>query len=72
LIPEMPPEANWEDSLCERLAYHREAGHRLNIVIVAEGAKDCNGKQISSEYVKEVSFFLFLLSILYKCQLAYI
>lgn len=43
-----------EDHLCKRLQYHRIAGHRLNIVIVAEGACDLNGNPITSEYVKKV------------------
>lgn len=54
LIPENPPDINWEDTLCKRLTYHREAGHRLNIVLVAEGAIDKEGKRITSEYVKNV------------------
>ena len=40
--------------MCKRLQYHRLAGHRLNIVIVAEGACDSFGNPITSEYVKEV------------------
>ena len=43
-----------EDCMCKRIAYHREEGHRLNIIIVAEGAVDKSGKVISSEYVKNV------------------
>lgn len=54
LIPENPPDQNWEDTICKRLSYHRETGHRLNIVIVAEGAIDKQGNRISSEYVKNV------------------
>jgi 6-phosphofructokinase 1 len=54
LKPENPPEPGWEDILCRRLAYHREEGHRLNIIIVAEGAVDSEGNPITSEYVKNV------------------
>ena len=54
MIPENAPEPDWEDHMCRRLAYHREAGHRLNIVIVAEGAIDKDGKPITSNYVKDV------------------
>ena len=54
LIPENPPELDWEDCMCKRLAYHREEGHRLNIIIVAEGAIDRTGKPITSEYVRNV------------------
>jgi 6-phosphofructokinase 1 len=55
LIPERPPEPGWENKLCERLSYQREAGHRLNIVVVSEGAIDGEGKPITSDYVKDVS-----------------
>jgi 6-phosphofructokinase 1 len=54
MIPENPPEAGWENKLCKRLSLQREAGNRLNIVIVAEGAIDREGKQITSTYIKEV------------------
>uniref|UniRef100_A0A8C5RGA5 Phosphofructokinase, liver type n=1 Tax=Laticauda laticaudata TaxID=8630 RepID=A0A8C5RGA5_LATLA len=47
-IPESPPEDGWEDFMCERL------GSRLNIIIIAEGAIDRNGKPITSNYVKEL------------------
>lgn len=40
--------------MCMRLASHREEGHRLNIIIVAEGAIDQNGQSITAEYVKNV------------------
>ena len=55
MIPESPPELGWEDKLCKRLSQQREAGHRLNIIIVAEGAMDREGKPISSNYVKDVN-----------------
>ena len=32
-IPENPPENGWQDKLCRRLSYQREAGHRLNIIM---------------------------------------
>lgn len=53
MIPENPPREGWEDKLCKRLAAQREVGHRLNIIIIAEGAIDNTGKTISSNYVKE-------------------
>jgi 6-phosphofructokinase 1 len=55
MIPENPPETGWEDKLCKRLSLQRERGNRLNIIIVAEGAVDREGKPITSNYVKEVS-----------------
>ncbi len=55
LIPENPPNVeNWEEKMCEVLKAGREMGRRDSIVIVAEGARDRNGKPISSDYVKQV------------------
>jgi 6-phosphofructokinase 1 len=54
LIPENPPIKGWEDKLCARLAMQREYGHRLNIIVVAEGAIDREGNAISSDYVKRI------------------
>ncbi|KAM3834228.1 ATP-dependent 6-phosphofructokinase, liver type isoform 2-T2 [Vipera latastei] len=53
-IPESPPEDGWEDFMCERLGEARSRGSRLNIIIIAEGAIDRNGKPITSNYVKEL------------------
>lgn len=54
LIPEHPPEGDWEHEMCELLRAGRAAGRRDSIVVVAEGARDRNGKPISSEYIKQV------------------
>nr|XP_021534922.1 ATP-dependent 6-phosphofructokinase, liver type isoform X2 [Neomonachus schauinslandi] len=54
-IPEAPPEDGWENFMCERLGETRSRGSRLNIIIIAEGAIDRNGKPISSRYVKDSS-----------------
>ncbi|KAM6934429.1 ATP-dependent 6-phosphofructokinase, liver type [Xenentodon cancila] len=53
-IPESPPLEGWEDSMCARLEGSRTKGSRLNIIIVAEGAIDSNGKPISSTYIKDL------------------
>ncbi|XP_028249113.1 ATP-dependent 6-phosphofructokinase, liver type [Parambassis ranga] len=53
-IPEAPPQEGWEDRMCARLEGSRIKGSRLNIIIVAEGAIDINGKPISSTYVKDL------------------
>ncbi|KAJ4933372.1 hypothetical protein JOQ06_030203 [Pogonophryne albipinna] len=53
-IPEAPPQEGWEDQMCARLEGSRTTGSRLNIVILAEGAIDRNGKSITSTYVKEL------------------
>ncbi len=53
LIPESPPDVDdWESKMCEALRKGRQMGRRDSMVIVAEGARDKNGKPITSEYVK--------------------
>ncbi|XP_017492577.1 PREDICTED: ATP-dependent 6-phosphofructokinase-like [Rhagoletis zephyria] len=52
--PESPPPEDWPDRLCEKLQKERNAGRRLNIVIVAEGANAINGDAITSEIVQKV------------------
>uniref|UniRef100_A0A665WZB1 ATP-dependent 6-phosphofructokinase, liver type-like n=1 Tax=Echeneis naucrates TaxID=173247 RepID=A0A665WZB1_ECHNA len=46
-----PPHDGWEDRMCARLEGVRS---RLNIIIVAEGARDRDGKHISSTYIKDI------------------
>ncbi|XP_029314824.1 ATP-dependent 6-phosphofructokinase, liver type [Cottoperca gobio] len=53
-MPEAPPHEDWEDRMCARLEGSRLTGSRLNIIIIAEGAIDRNGKPISSTYVKDL------------------
>ncbi|CAF3568447.1 unnamed protein product [Adineta steineri] len=53
-IPESPPEPGWEDQLCNKLKSTREMGQRLNIIILAEGAIDTEGRPITSDGVKEL------------------
>ncbi|VDK84040.1 unnamed protein product [Onchocerca ochengi] len=53
-IPEWPVPADWPTVLCKKLRMMREAGSRLNIVIVAEGALDREGKCITAESVRAV------------------
>ncbi|XP_028992849.1 ATP-dependent 6-phosphofructokinase, liver type [Betta splendens] len=53
-IPEAPPQEGWEDLMCSRLEATRVKGSRLNIIIVAEGAIDMNGKPITSTYIKDL------------------
>ena len=55
LIPESPPDVDsWEDTLCDLVRAGRRAGRRDTIVVVAEGAQDRHGNDISSDYVKQV------------------
>ena len=50
-IPEWPPEINWPEKLCKKLSEARDSGQRLNIIIVAEGAIDREGKPITCSQV---------------------
>ncbi len=55
LIPEHPPAGgDWEEAMCEALHAGREIGRRLNLVIVAEGARDRSGNPITAEQVSNV------------------
>lgn len=55
LIPESPPNLDeWENKMCDVLRNGRSIGRRDSIVIVAEGARDRNGKAIGCNYVKQV------------------
>ncbi|XP_052758115.1 ATP-dependent 6-phosphofructokinase isoform X1 [Galleria mellonella] len=53
-ICEDPAPLNWDQKLCEKLIEERKSGQRLNIIIVAEGAIDREGKPITAELVKKV------------------
>ncbi|VDM95049.1 unnamed protein product [Thelazia callipaeda] len=53
-IPEWPVPIDWPAVLCDKLRMMREAGSRLNIIIVAEGAVDREGKPISADSVRLV------------------
>lgn len=54
-IPERPPTAeDWQTSMCTVLGRHRDEGKRKTIVIVAEGAHDCNLKPITPEEIKDI------------------
>ncbi len=55
LIPEAPPDVdNWQEVMVERLKAGTKAGRRDHIIIMAEGARDCNGNYIGSTDVQRV------------------
>ncbi len=55
LIPEAPPDVdNWQDVMVERLKAGTKAGRRHHIIIMAEGARDRDGKYIGSSDVQRV------------------
>ncbi|VDK41776.1 unnamed protein product [Anisakis simplex] len=53
-IPEWPAPTDWPDVLCNKLQQMRAQGQRLNIIIVAEGAIDREGKAITADIVRSV------------------
>ncbi len=55
LIPEAPPDVdNWQEVMLERLKAGTKAGRRDHIIIIAEGARDRDGKYIGSTDVQRV------------------
>jgi 6-phosphofructokinase 1 len=54
LIPESPPDRDWQAALTDSLEAGRRSGRRQNLVIVAEGARDLDGNPITSDEVKGV------------------
>lgn len=54
LLPEDPPGPGWEQRMCTALHRARAAGRRDSLVVVAEGARDREGRPISSGYVRQV------------------
>ncbi|KAM3725100.1 ATP-dependent 6-phosphofructokinase [Dirofilaria immitis] len=53
-IPEWPVPVDWPEVLCHKLQVMRNEGSRLNIIIVAEGALDRDGKAITAVQVQDV------------------
>jgi 6-phosphofructokinase 1 len=55
LIPESPPDVdNWQEVMVERLKAGIKAGRRDHMIIMAEGARDRDGKYIGSSDVQRV------------------
>ncbi|VDN00772.1 unnamed protein product [Thelazia callipaeda] len=53
-IPEWPVPVDWPTVLCHKLQMMRHEGSRLNIIIVAEGAVDREGKVITANQVRDI------------------
>lgn len=53
-VPELPPADGWEEDMCNKLQAGRAAGRRDSLVIVAEGAQDREGNQITAAHVCDV------------------
>lgn len=59
-IPEWPVPVDWPSVLCHKLSMMRHEGSRLNIIIVAEGAHDRDGKTITADMASaQPNFLLF-------------
>jgi 6-phosphofructokinase 1 len=55
LIPERPPENDdWGQQMCSVMKAGRDIGRRQNVVLVAEGAQDRQGKRITVDDVKRL------------------
>ncbi len=53
LIPEAPPDVDdWEERMCQVIKEGHAAGRRHSTVIIAEGARDRDGKPIEAERVR--------------------
>lgn len=53
-IPEDPVPKDWPNELCAKLEDLREHGERSSLIIVAEGAIDCDGIPITTEMIRKV------------------
>ncbi|TPP59214.1 putative pyrophosphate-dependent phosphofructo-1-kinase [Fasciola gigantica] len=53
-IPELPPADDWREKLCKKLRRDREAGQRLSIIMVAEGAIDRQCRPISCDEIRKL------------------
>ena len=53
-IPEAPPETNWEEQIVVRMKKASNSSKRFGLIIIAEGAVDCDGNAISAGYVKQL------------------
>lgn len=53
-LPESPPRDGWEERMVDVLNRARGAGRRDSIIVVAEGARDRNGEQITAGKVQQV------------------
>ena len=51
--PEDPAGPGWQDELAEHLRLGREAGRRESIVLVAEGAHDRDGNELSTQLIAD-------------------
>lgn len=51
--PENPPADGWEQDMCDKLIAGRRAGRRESIILLAEGAADRHGEDLSAQRVAD-------------------
>lgn len=49
--PESPAAPGWQQDMCQRLSLGRKAGRRESIILVAEGARDISGANLTTDDV---------------------
>lgn len=54
LIPEQPPAEGWAEQMCRDIKAGRTIGRRQSVVVVAEGAHDCDGNPITAEQIRRL------------------
>lgn len=54
LVPERPPQPGWAEEMVRKLEAGRAAGRRESIVLVAEGARDHDGRPLGAQAVADV------------------
>ena len=52
-LPEAPPPENWADLLQENILEGVKAGRRVNLIIVAEGARDRQNQKLNAQRIKD-------------------
>lgn len=51
--PEAPATEGWQADVCERLQEGRQAGRRESIILVAEGARDTEGRDVTTHDIAD-------------------
>ena len=53
-IPEAPPESNWKELIISKMKRASSSSKRFGLIVIAEGAADCDGNPIKAEQVKSL------------------
>ena len=52
-IPETPPDDDWADQLEKNILEGAKAGRRVNLIIVAEGARDNKNRKLNAQIIRD-------------------